>query len=323
MAIDVHAHHYPAELVELMAALGSPAVAAVQGAGAELPLEQRLALLDEVGIARQVLSVGILAPDFAKPEHAVAAARRANDLYARVCQQQPARLAAFGAVPLPHTGAAVREAQRCLDELGMLGITLGCSVAGRPLDDPAFAPLFDELDRRSAVVFLHPVGASTGPLTADLGLPWMLGAVFEDTIAAVRLVLSGMASRYTRLRVIVPHLGGAAPFVIERLEYYAGVERRRGHAPRFDGTVGDQLRRLWYDTVNLEPAALRCAITGFGADRLVLGTDFPFLAGAALCSCVRYIGDAGLAPVQRDAILTDNASRLLRLGDRGRATDFR
>jgi aminocarboxymuconate-semialdehyde decarboxylase len=321
MAIDVHAHHYPRELVELMTALGSPAVPAVNGAGPELPLGQRLALLTEVGIARQVLSVGILAPDFANPEHAAVAARRANDLYAAACRQHPARLSAFGAVPLPHADAAVREAQRCLDDLGMLGITLGCSVAGRPLDDPAFAPLFDELDRRGAVVFLHPVGASTGPLTADLGLPWMLGAVFEDTIAAVRLVLSGMTTRYARLRVIVPHLGGAAPFLIERLEYYVGLERRRGDGRRFDGTVGDQLRRLWYDTVNLEPAALRCAITGFGADRLMLGTDFPFLADAALCSCVRYVGETGLALAERDAILTHNASRLLGLGEPDRRTE--
>lgn len=315
MTIDVHAHHYPPALVDLMAVLGSPAVAAVKRAGPELALEERVQLLERNGIARQVLSVGILAPDFANGEHATTAAHLANDLYAQACRAFPAQLGAFGAVPLPHVDAAVREARRCLDDLGMLGITLGCSVAGRPLDDPAFSPLFAELDRRAAVLFLHPVGANTGPHTTDLGLPWMIGAVFEDTIAAVRLVLSGMTTRYPRLRIVVPHLGGAAPFLIERLEYYVELERRNGNAPGFHGSVRDQLRRLWYDTVNLQPAALRCAVTGFGADRLLLGTDFPFLAGTALCSCVRYVRETGLSPVQRDAILTHNASLLLGLSE--------
>jgi aminocarboxymuconate-semialdehyde decarboxylase len=313
--IDVHAHHYPRKLVDLMTALGSRSVAAVNGAGAEITLEERLQLLQRNGIAQQVLSVGILAPDFTNREHAITAARLANDLYATACRAFPGRLAAFGAVPLPHADAAVNEARRCLDDLGMLGITLGCSIAGRPLDDPAFAPLFAELDRYAAVVFLHPVGAGTGPHTTDFGLPWMIGAVFEDTIAALRLVLSGMTTRYPRLRVIVPHLGGTAPFLLDRLEYYLELERRKGNALYFHGGIREQLRGLWYDTVNLQPAALRCAVDAFGADRLLLGTDFPFLSGTAFCSCVRYVEEAGLTPSQHAAILTRNASLLLGLNE--------
>jgi len=313
MAIDVHAHHYPRELVAVMTALRSRSVAAVNSAGVEIPLEERLELLARNGIDRQVLSVGILTPDFNYRDHAVAAARLANDLYAAACRRHPGRLLAFGAVPLPHADAAVAEARRCLDELGMVGITLGCSVAGQPLDNPGFTPLFAELDRRGAVLFLHPVGADTGPHTTTLGLPWMLGAVFEDTIAAVRLVLSGMTARYPRIRMIVPHLGGATPFLLERLEYYVELERRKGTEIQFRGYIRDQLRQLWYDTVNLHPQALRCTADTIGTDRLLLGTDYPFLSGAALCSCVRYVGESRLSPAQRDAILTHNASLLFGL----------
>jgi aminocarboxymuconate-semialdehyde decarboxylase len=214
---------------------------------------------------------------------------------------------------LPHADAAVSEARRCFDELGMLGIALGCSIAGRPLDDPSFAPLFAELDRRSAVVFLHPVGTGTGPHTADFGLTYMIGAVFEDTIAALRLVLSGMTARHPRVRFIVPHLGGTAPFLLERLEYYVGVERARGKQLPFTGSIRDQLRRLWYDTINLQPAALRCTVEAFGADRLMLGTDYPFLTRNAFCSCVGYIRDAGLTESQSQAILSRNAQLLFGL----------
>lgn len=313
MAIDVHAHHYPPKLVAAMTALRSRSVPAVISAGVEITLDERLELLAQHGIERQVLSVGILTPDFNHRDHAVAAARLANDVYAAACRRHPSRLLAFGAVPLPHADAAIAEARRCLDELGMVGITLGCSVAGQPLDDPGFAPLFAELDRRGSVLFLHPVGADTGPLTTTLGLPWMLGAVFEDTIAAVRLVLSGMIARYPRIRMIVPHLGGAMPFLLERLEYYLELERRKGTEIPFHGNISDQLRRLWYDTVNLQSAALRCTVDTIGSDRLLLGTDYPFLSGSALCSCVRYVGETGLRPAQRDAILTNNASLLLGL----------
>jgi 6-methylsalicylate decarboxylase len=307
MTIDVHAHYYPHALVDKLGAMGSPAAALVRGApGAGLTLEQRFELLERNGIDLQVLSVGILVPDFVERETAIRGARLANDLYVAVCRSHPSRFAAFGTLPLPHADAAVGELRRCLDELGMLGVTLGCSVAGRPLDHPDFAPLFAELDRREAVLLLHPVGGGTGPFTTDLGLPFMIGAVFEDTIAALRLVLSGMTVRYPHIRVIVPHLGGTLPFLLERLEHYVDGERPKGAIP-FAGPMRDQLRRLWYDTVNLHPAALRCAIDSFGADRLVLGTDFPFMAGASFCSCLSYLADAP------KAIRDENARALLRI----------
>jgi aminocarboxymuconate-semialdehyde decarboxylase len=134
----------------------------------------------------------------------------------------------------------------------------------------------------------------------------MVGAVFEDTIAALRYVLSGMAERYPNIRMIVPHLGGTLPFLIERLEIYVEGERRRGAIP-FAGPVRDHLRRLWYDTVNLHPPALRCAVESLGADRLVLGTDFPFMAGQSFCSCVTYLADSP------EAIRGENARALLRI----------
>jgi predicted TIM-barrel fold metal-dependent hydrolase len=320
-AIDVHAHYYPRALVDRMADLGSPLADAVRSAP-EVTIEQRLGLLDVNGIDRQVLSVGILTPDFAERELAIQAARLANDVYAGVCRSHPRRLGAFGTVPLPHVDAAIAELRRCLDELGMLGIALGCSVAGYPLDEPTFAPFFEELDRRAGVLFLHPVGTGTGPHTIGLGLTWMVGAVFEDTIAALRLVLSGMLTRYSRMRVIVSHLGGTLPFLLERLEFYVERERKQGGTLPFEGKIREQLRRLWYDTVNLHPAALRCAVDSLGAERLLVGTDFPFLPGASFCACMTYLEDARLAPAELRAIRRGNAEALLGLGRREQAGAF-
>jgi aminocarboxymuconate-semialdehyde decarboxylase len=217
-------------------------------------------------------------------------------------------------VPLPHVDDALAEVERGLDSLGMVGVAVGCSVIGTPLDDPSFAPFFAELDRRGTVLFLHPIGAGAGPGTGDYGLTWMVGAPFEDTISGLRLVLSGMTARYPNIRVIVPHLGGTLPFLLARLDVQAANNRRTGGATfGIEGNPSDYVKQLWFDTVNLHPAALRCACESFGADRLLLGTDYPFMLGDTFRDCVRYVEQAGLPEADTRAILDQNAARLLGL----------
>ena len=107
----------------------------------------------------------------------------------------------------------------------MLGVNIGCSIASRPLDDAAFAPFFAELNRRGTTVFLHPVGCGCGPFLEDFGLNFPLGAPFEDSIAAIRLVLVGVIHRFPKIRFIVPHLGGTLPFLVRgsiTLRYQCG-----------------------------------------------------------------------------------------------------
>jgi aminocarboxymuconate-semialdehyde decarboxylase len=317
MRIDVHAHYFPREYVETIGRLlGAEHVRpALSAPGANLGVSERLALMDSAGIDLQVLSASLLQPYGADPAASAAAARFGNDLYAELCQRHPERFVALGAVPLPHVDAAIAEAARCLDTLGFRGITTGCSVAGRPLDDPAFEPFWAELDRRGALLFLHPMGIGFGDELAAYGLTWMIGALFEDTVATLRLVLGGVTTRYPRIRVLVPHLGGTLPFMMGRIGRATAAERERTGRPPlyFEGSLRENLRHCWYDTVNLEPAALRCACDVLGYERLVLGTDFPFLVDERFRECVRYIEAAGLPAEQVRAILGDTAQALLGL----------
>ena len=271
MRVDVHAHYYHSTYIDRLARNGADTRPAVRAPGAEVTFEQRVELLDGAGIRVQVLSVGALQPCFANVDEATAAARLTNDLYADICQRYGGRFSAFAAVPLPHIDAALTELTRAIDVLGMVGVNLGCSIASRPLDDAAFAPFFAELDRRGMVVFLHPVGCGCGPFLEDLGLDFPLGAPFEDSIAAIRLVLGGVIHRFPKIRFIVPHLGGTLPFLITRLD---GSSVGRG----WEYKPSEHLKRLWYDSINGNVAALRCAREAFGADRLLLGTDFPHVA---------------------------------------------
>jgi aminocarboxymuconate-semialdehyde decarboxylase len=273
-----------------------------------LNLEQRLELLDRFGIRVQVLCVGAHQPYLAGAAEATTAARLANDLYAEVRQKYRGRFEAFATVPLPHVDAALKELERAMDVLGVVGVNFGCSVAGRALDDRTFEPLFAELDRRGAVLFLHPVGAGCGPFLDDYALNFTLGAPFEDSIAALRLVVSGMIHRYPGIRVIVPHLGGTLPFLRMRLDGSLGG--------RTEYKPSEYLKRLWFDTVNENVPSLRCARDAYGADRLLFGTDFPHVFGDRFERCTTYIQQSDLPAAEKTAILDRNAQALLGLADR-------
>ncbi len=307
MRIDVHAHYFPNEYLDRLEQAGAKGLQARVAPGAKVTLDERIGLMDDAGIDMQVLSTASSLPYFAKKQDAVTAARLGNDLYAEVVKRHSGRFSAFATVPLPHVDAAIEEMGRCLDTLGTVGVTVGCSVMGRQLDDPEFTPFWAELDRRRTVLFLHPVGIGC-PGSDAYGLTWMVGAPFEDTIAALRLVQSGLTKRFPNVRIIVPHLGGTLPFLLQRLDDTPVRERPREGV---DEPPSRLVKRLWFDTVNSYPAALRCACEAYGADRLMLGTDWPYLVGPKFKRCVTYIEESGLPKNDVEAILDKNAQALL------------
>ena len=128
-------------------------------------------------------------------------------------------------------------------------------------------------------------------------------------------MLSGWLQRYPRIRTIVPHLGGPLPFLKQRVDdlQAAIVLRERGEEPAPEALPSAQYRQLYFDTVNSHPAALRCACETFGADRLLLGTDYPFLLGPRWRPLVQYVEEAGFSAEDTAAILGGNAQALLQL----------
>jgi aminocarboxymuconate-semialdehyde decarboxylase len=298
MRIDVHGHYLPPEYVELMGRL-RPAVSQDQAIRQQGSVDERIGMLDESGVDLQVLSLGSNVPYLDREADAVAASRLGNDAYASIAREHSGRLGAFGSVPLPHVDAAIAEASRCLDELRMFGVALGCSIGERTLDDPAFEPFWAELNRHKAVVFLHPIFRATDAHIKDYELARMAGACFEDTLAALRLLLSGVTDRHPGLRIIVPHFGGTLPVIYPRIA-------RRGKA--------DLLRKLYYDTANGYGPALRCACDALGPERLMLGTDFPYIG--SIKQNVDYVLEAGLSEETQKQILETTASELLEVSAR-------
>jgi 6-methylsalicylate decarboxylase len=299
MIVDIHAHYFPPEYLQFIDQAAWPPrhVARLH----ELSMTERIELMDRGNVDVQILSSSSMQPYLPDLRRAKTGARMANDLFAECCAAHDGRFRAFATLPLPHVDESLAEVSRCLDQLGMVGVNLGCSIAGRQVDDPLFEPIFAELDRRGTTVFFHPMGKFIGgDLGADYGLDWLVGATFEDTVTALRLTLSGLTDRYPNVNYVLAHLGGSVPFILARLH-------RR--SPDLVAALG----RLYYDTVSNTTSALSCACAAFGATQLLYGTDFPYGDEQLFYRCLDYLSEVGLEVDAVRGIRGNTAARLLGL----------
>ena len=314
MRIDVHAHYFPVEYLDRLDRYARSqttlffrkAKLAFEGFSG---LDEHFRNMDLAKVDLQVLSVSGQLPYFVNGYDAVDAARLGNDIYARIVREHPKRFAAFACTPLPHVQASIDEMTRALDELGMVGVTAGTTVLGRSLADPAFDRFFAELNLRKTVLFIHPIGGSAGsPLIESTKLTWPIGAPLEDTICMLQFMQANIPSRFPDIKIILPHLGGFAPFLTARLD-----QLQDHFLPASAPPPSVQAKYFWYDTVNANPSSLRCTQEAVGTERLLFGTDYPFWRDAAFKLCADYIADAGLPKGDVDSILDGNAQKLLGL----------
>jgi aminocarboxymuconate-semialdehyde decarboxylase len=312
--IDVHAHYFPTEYLDRLDLYGA---SHVTGLIRKMKLdfadfsgiEGHLRHMDRSKVDMQILSVSGQLPYFAKESDAVDAAKLGNDIYARIVREHPKRFAAFACTPLPHVQASIAETRRALDELGMVGVTAGTVVLGKSIADPAFDEFFAELNRRKAVLFIHPIGGGLGSqLIESTKLVWPVGAPLEDTVCLLQFMQANFPSRFPDIKIILPHLGGVAPFLAARLD-----QLQDHFLPDSAAAPSVQAKYFWYDTVNGNPAALRCTMETLGGDHLLMGTDYPFWRDDAFKLCVDYVGEAGLPSNEVNRILGGNAENLLRL----------
>lgn len=321
VVIDVHCHLFPTPYLrrvqQLLAHPKTPTeistrnlldntILRVRGMS---DVDARLEVMDEHGIDAQVLSMPIPGTYEGSEADRCDLARIVNDAYAEIVAAAPTRFAALASLPLPHADASLAELSRCLDELGMVGVFLGTNVNGVRLDDQVFAPVYEELDRRGASVFLHPMTPDFADVLVDYNLQATLGLKFETGITVHRMVFSGVFERYPRIKFVIPHMGGILPFVMARLDATYRTGQAGADLPHPPSVY---LRRLYYDTVNYQAESVRFVADLFGADHLLFGTDYPFRlsdVGAA----VQSIDDTSLTAAERADIMSGTAQRVFGL----------
>ena len=312
MRIDVHAHYWTDDYLDMLVKLGKTDTDTQRGmgAGGGDDLAARLRLMDRAGVELQVLSAAPQLPYAEDRKKATAAARFVNDQYAEVVARHADRFRAFAALPLPHIDESIVELDRALNELGMVGVTMNTTVLGRALIEPDYDPIFAELNRVGTVLYLHPAGnGACSPLISNHHLTWMVGAPVEDTISLMHLITHGFPTRYPNIKIINSHLDGALPMLLQRAD-----NQYQWEAPDTPEPPSVTARRMWYDSVGHgHVPALRCAIDSFGADRLVFGTDFPYETGDVFVRAIDYINDPRIDPEAALAILDHNAATVLGL----------
>jgi aminocarboxymuconate-semialdehyde decarboxylase len=238
-------------------------------------VDERLIDMDRLGVDVQVISPS---PGqyyyFAPPEVGRAAAQLVNDGIAAAVASEPARLVGMGSLPLQNVEMAIAEMRRCVDDLGFRGIEIGSNVAGQELADPQFHKFFAIAEELDVLLFLHPLGFSHGYRLAEHYLDNIIGNPLESTIALSHLIFGGVLDTYPRLKLCVAHGGGYLPAYWGRMDHaYHAREDCRQHISRKPSSY---LRQVWLDTLVFDREQLDGLIRCHGAEKLCLGTDYPF-----------------------------------------------
>jgi predicted TIM-barrel fold metal-dependent hydrolase len=275
---------------------------------ARLALEQ----MESTGIAAAVLSVSSPGVHFGDDAAACTLARVVNEVGARTVQDYPRRFGLFASLPLPDSDGSLTEIAYAFDELGADGVVLLTNARGTYLGDAALDPVFEELNRRDAVLFMHPTSPFC-PACHGSGLDFprpMLEFMFESTRAVTNMVLSGTLDRYPNIKLIVPHAGAALPVLAERIGSIAGALRIGSGSPN---SVIQHLHRLHYDLAGFPvPTLLRALMDIANPQHVLYGSDWPFTPASATRELAAALDTTDLiGPDWRGQIYRDNALRLL------------
>jgi 6-methylsalicylate decarboxylase len=306
--IDVHHHILPPGYVR---AVGDDRIGPliVAGKTPEWTPQHSIEAMDRNGIEKSITSISAPGLWFGDAAATKALTRECNDYAAQIRGDHPGRFGVFASLPLPDIENSLREIGYALDELKADGIGLLTNYDGRYPGDPLFAPVFDELNRRKAVVYFHPAQA---PCCHAHGLAIPAATLdfpFDTTKAVTSLLFGGTFARCRDIRFIFSHAGGTIPFLAERI---ARLEVR----PEFRGSVPDgvmfELKRLFFDTaLSANALAFSALLTLVTPDQVLFGSDYPFAPETTMVASIKGLAGLGLAPEVLHAIERTNALRLL------------
>ena len=324
MRWDLHTHYYPNAFFRLIDEVGGAFSFGTDPTGRTIiryrgsrffgitpPMTdpaRRIEDMDRVGIDVEVLSLSTPNVYFAPPERQAEVARLVNDAYADLAARYPTRFKGFASIPMDDADAALRELDRTQGELHMNGVIVLSNINGRALTDPRYRPFFAECDRRRVCVFIHPMIPAAAEPFAEYVLGPIIGFPFDTTLAVARLCYAGVFRELPNIRWILGHLGGAVPYLMERMDngYRDFAECR----VNIDELPSVYLKRLYYDTVSFSAPSLRLAHQVVGADHLVMGSDYPHLLGS-IDRAVTSITSLDIPTVEKDRIFSGTARAVL------------
>ena len=324
--IDIHAHWYPQEWVDLLEKEGTDNGAKV-GRDAHgdvyldvpgykhtfrhqyIDLPVRLKMMDDARVDIHALSLTSPMIYWASPQFGLKLAQVYNDGLARAHSEYPDRFLGLATIPMQAPDLAVKEVERASKLPGVRGIYMGTHVMGKNLDEEQFRPVYARCEQLGLAIFLHPLNPVGLDRMRKYHLINLIGNPTDNAIAAASLIFGGVMDAFPKLDVVLPHSGGTMPSLIGRWDHGASVRSELKHMTK---PPSSYLRRFHYDTITHNDWVLTNLIEQVGADRVVMGSDCPAdMSYTRPVDVVERLKDVGAK--DREAIVGGNAARLLRL----------
>jgi aminocarboxymuconate-semialdehyde decarboxylase len=321
--IDFHNHYYPPEYIAAIErgpsavkvtrdAAGNPCLHYPGDYNVAVPGHRDLAYRSEVlraaGIDTQIITLTTPGTHIEERATAIALAKLVNDCFARAASDYRGQFVPLATLPLNDPAASVDEFRRVVEQLNFRGAMLFSNVNGVALSDERFWRLYEVANDLEAILYIHPTNPIDVRAMTEYWLMPLVGFLFDTTLAAASIVFSGVAERFPQIRWVLGHLGGAIPYLAERLDRgYDAFPDCRANIAQPPSTY---LKRFYFDTVNFDHAAIELAISFAGVDRILAGSDYPHQIGS-IDKMFESIGALRVSESDKQKILGGNATDLL------------
>jgi aminocarboxymuconate-semialdehyde decarboxylase len=335
LRVDIHCHYLNTEVAAKVSARNpgqyEPSVVYANALTREVNVKQmqerapklssievRLRDMDRMGIDVQAVSP---APNqtyyWTDPAEGAQLAREVNERIAGICAQWPDRFVGLGTVPLQDPQLALAELEHCVKTLGLRGVEINPSVNGVDLTNEKLGleKFFSRVEELDALIFMHPIGFTQGERLMDHYLNNVIGNPLETTVAASHLIFDGVMERHPRLKVVLPHAGGYLAHYWARMDH--AWKARADCRTRIRKKPSSYLEKFYFDTLTFDPGMLKTLVARFGADHVLLGTDYPYDMG--MDDPVGFIKKAGMRSGEEAKVAGGTAARLLKI-DYNRST---
>jgi aminocarboxymuconate-semialdehyde decarboxylase len=323
--IDFHNHFYPPAYLDALRSGSSAVQVTIDADGnpriyypgdynvavpGHRDIDYREQVLMEHGVDTQVITLTTPGTHVEAPATAVRFASLVNDAFAEIRQNKRGCFAPLATLPLNDPAASVKELRRACGELRFPGVMLFSNVNGAGLNEPQFWPIYEAANELGAVLYIHPTHPVGVEAMTDYWLMPLVGFLMDTTLAAAKLVFTGVPERFPRIRWVLTHMGGAIPYLAERLD--RGFEAFSECRANISRPPSSYLKQFYFDTVNFDLNAIELAISFAGVDHILAGSDYPHMIGS-IPKMLASIRALKRSDEEKAAIFGGNAARLLSL----------